>query len=127
MPTLLATHTAAEMKGEGKLVSSFPGDVFGPLIMQFNNGDIPAYFTMEQVTGRDQFNYIAAGTSDFAAGSFSSLVNLSEGNIVHPDYKLSVALPPGTSSMVFNATIGDGSGQVRLRATGNYNLLIFDQ
>ena len=127
MPTLIATHTAAEMEGAGKLVGSFPGDTFGPLIMQFNNGNTPAYFTMEQVTGQNEFNYIAAGTSDYAAGSFSSLDNISEVSIVHPSCRFSVALPPGTSSMVFDATIGDGSGQVRLRATGNYNLQIFDQ
>jgi hypothetical protein len=28
--------------------------------------------------------------------------------------------------MLFDATIGDGSGQVRLRATGNFDLEIID-
>jgi|TARA_X000001388_G_C2175651_1_gene101559 hypothetical protein len=126
MPTQLVTHTAAEMKGAGKLIGSFPGDTFGPLIMQFNNGDTPAYFTMEQVTGRNEFNFIVTGTSDYAAGSISNLNNLSLNNIIHPNYKLSVAVPPGISSMLFDATIGDGSGQVRLRATGNFDLEIID-
>ena len=127
MPTLIATHTSGEMKGAGKSVGSFPGDIFGPLIMQFNNGETPGYFFMEQETGVNSGNGIPQSTTDYAAGSVSNLVNLSNDGIVLSAYKLGIAVPPGTSSMVFSAVVGDGSGRVRLRSTSNFNLEIFDQ
>ncbi len=126
MPTLLATHTSGEMKGAGKAVTSVPTDALGALIMQFNNGDTPGYFTMQQDTGKVN-GAIPYGTNDYAAGSFSSLTRLSENNIVTNKFKFSIAIPPGTSSMIYDAGIGDGSGAVRLRGTGNFDLQIFRQ
>jgi len=126
MPTLLVTHTSEEMKGAGKAVTSVPTDALGALIMQFDNGDTPGYFTMEQDTGRVN-GAIPYGTNDYAAGSFSSLTGLSENNIIVNRFKFSVAVPPGISSMIYNADIGDGSGAVRLRGTSDFNLKIFRQ
>jgi hypothetical protein len=126
MPTLLATHTSEEMKGAGKATTSIPTDALGALIIQFNNGNTPGYFTMEQDTGRVD-GAIPHGTNDYAAGSFSSLTGLSENNIIVNRFKFSVAVPPGTSSMIYGADIGDGSGAVRLRGTSDFNLQIFSQ
>ena len=124
MPTLLVTHTSEEMKGAGKAVTSIPTDALGALIIQFNNGDTPGYFTLEQDTGRVN-GAIPYGTNDYAAGSFSNLTRLSENNIITNKFKFSVAVPPGTSSMLYSANIGDGSGAVRLRSTSDFNIQIF--
>ena len=126
MPTSIVIYSSEEMKGGGVSVGSFPGDALGPLIMQFENGDTSGYFAMEQETGRVN-DVIPYGTNDYTAGSFSSLTGLSENNIVVNKFKFGVAIPPGTSSMIFDAVIGDGSGRVRLRGTSDFNLNIFRQ
>jgi len=122
MPILAQTYTPRQLN-DGIVVTSFPP--IGTLLMEFNNEDITGYFTIESITGINEFGRIPEETKDYAAGTYSSLVRLDEIGIIENPFKFSVCYPPGTSSMQYLANIVDVSGQCRLRGTGNCTLKIY--
>ena len=122
MPVLAQTYTSTQLN-EGTDVTSLPN--LGPLLMEFNNEDITGYFTIESITGINEFGRIPEETKDYAAGSYSSLVRIDEIGIIENPFKFSVCYPPGTSSMQYLPNIVDETGVVRLRGTGNCTLKIY--
>mgnify|MGYP003150921081 CR=1 FL=1 len=93
---------------------------------QFENPSSSAYFFLLQNSGSNKdTGFYPENTTSYAAGSFTSLNNISEKDIIQNKFKFGVCIPPGTSSMVFTPNNTDGvTNAIILQGTGMYTLII---
>jgi hypothetical protein len=96
----------------------------GAITAQFQNPSGSAYFFLVQNTNKNADESYNIGITDYAKGSFSNLIGLSDTAIVQSNFKFGVAIPPGSSSMVFTPTDTSGGGNIKLKGTGNFTLII---
>ena len=120
MPTNI--YTPEQLKGVGTVVSSFGTNNGGVRTFSFSNPSGSAYFFLESITGKDSNGFIPIDTTDYIAGTFTTVGTSRFPEITKNNYKFGAVIPPGGSAFKFTPTDQTRNGKLRLRGTGNFTL-----
>jgi len=97
----------------------------GAITAQFQNPSGSAYFFLVQNTSKDEdTGFFPSTATSYATGTFSNLNRVSEESIVQERFKFGVVVPEGSSSMDFAPTDTSGGGNITLKGTGMFTLII---
>ena len=113
----MPTYTPGQLR-EGEDITSL-GEA---KTFTFANPSGSSYFSVEQNTNKNTDGSYNIGITSFTAGTFSNLTRIPERGIVENNFKFSIMVPPGASSVIFTPTDTSEGGSIKLKGTGNFTL-----